>query len=350
MTAHSVNTVFVLRSRYAFRCVLTLRSNLMTSSCCISKYCTGRDVAVGLNEIVSAACTETARVPEVVRALALLEEVSTVYRKRRQQSTGMAFVAPHSSSSAAATTATTAHPHTTPPSNSPSSATSRGVTNAAAASTDAATDASAAAAVTNAAAAHASAKAERAAKALHDSEARELLSQIRAAEAKYRPVSGSSDAVDPLPELTDGDLDRFKDFFRISRNQIGWKVSISHMTLMDVTPAERVLPFDCTLMPVARCLPGAYVYAPSPYALSVQVNVAPVAMLLEKMKESLDSGCSWRFQKDIVRLRAVSHALWMQLHTLAYSSDPKGGGGGDGKYFFIFFYPPFKHLSNGDAA
>lgn len=237
-----------------------------------------------------------------------------------------------------------------PPSTSPSSATSRGATNAAAASTDAATDASAAAAVTNAAAAHASAKAERAAKALHDSEARELLSQIRAAEAKYRPVSGSSDAVDPLPELTDGDLDRFKDFFRISRNQIGWKVSISHMTLMDVTPAERVLPFDCTLMPVARCLPGAYVYAPSPYALSVQVNVAPVAMLLEKMKESLDSGCSWRFQKDIVRLRAVSHALWMQLHTLAYSSDPKGGGGGDGKYFFIFFYPPFKHLSNGDAA
>lgn len=301
----------------------------MTSSCCISKYCTGRDVAVGLNEIVSAACTETARVPEVVRALALLEEVSTVYRKRRQQSTGMAFVAPHSSSSA----------------------TSRGATNAAAASTDAATDASAAAAVTNAAAAHASAKAERAAKALHDSEARELLSQIRAAEAKYRPVSGSSDAVDPLPKLTDGDLDRFKDFFRISRNQIGWKVSISHMTLMDVTPAERVLPFDCTLMPVARCLPGAYVYAPSPYALSVQVNVAPVAMLLEKMKESLDSGCSWRFQKDIVRLRAVSHALWMQLHTLAYSSDPKGGGGGDGKYFFYFiFLPPFKHLSNGDAA
>lgn len=100
MTAHSVNTFFVLRSRYAFRCVLTLRSNLMTSSCCISKYCTGRDVAVGLSEIVSAACTETARVPEVVRALALLEEVSTVYRKRRQQSTGMAFVAPHSSSSA----------------------------------------------------------------------------------------------------------------------------------------------------------------------------------------------------------------------------------------------------------
>ena len=81
------------------------------------------------------------------------------------------------------------------------------------------------------------------------------------------------------------------------------KVRIMHMTLVDVTRGGRCMPFDCAAMPVAQCLPGAFVYAASAHAQALHVNVAPLSMLVEKMKDSLDSGHCWRLKTDIVRVR-----------------------------------------------
>jgi hypothetical protein len=94
-------------------------------------------------------------------------------------------------------------------------------------------------------------------------------------------------------------------------------VKISHVTLLDVTMMDRALPFDCTALALPRCLPGTFVYHPTANATlqKVGINVAPIALLVEQLKTSLDANVPWRMQRDRVRLRALSHAIWIKRHT-----------------------------------
>ena len=52
-------------------------------------------------------------------------------------------------------------------------------------------------------------------------------------------------------------------------------------------------------------------------------QVAPLPVLVAHLKQTLGSGCSWRLKKDIVRLRAITHALWVTTAP-GYSSGRSG--------------------------
>lgn len=108
---------------------------------------------------------------------------------------------------------------------------------------------------------------------------------------------------------------------QLKATETGWRIGIAYRGLIDLAPMrEADTQFfvsklrdgaapTITSARLSSALPGKLV---TKYGASVDpvLKVAPVPMLVEHLKSIFESGCSWRVEKALVRLRCISHAAW----------------------------------------
>jgi hypothetical protein len=105
---------------------------------------------------------------------------------------------------------------------------------------------------------------------------------------------------------------------RLSGGSAGWRIKLGHRTLVDLTPMDAAAVRHCPF--AGRCalsavLPTAGLFRSDGELPDPAVAVASPSLLVHQLGASLRSGCVWRIKKDVVRLRLISQAAWMERLT-----------------------------------
>eukprot|EP00049_Salpingoeca_infusionum_P001843 m.51425 g.51425 ORF g.51425 m.51425 type:complete len:760 (-) comp11239_c0_seq1:94-2373(-) len=103
---------------------------------------------------------------------------------------------------------------------------------------------------------------------------------------------------------------------RILPSDTGWRVQLGHRTLLDVTPIRKenqklLTSTTATHAALSQLLTTRHVFKYS-CPLDPIIHVAPPSLLQRHLHYGLASGCTWRLNKDLSRLRFLSTIFVLQ--------------------------------------